>query len=59
MRRWHAGLGLGADWHISYHLGAFFNLAYTFNGIFKSDFTTVEETLHPIYGQLGITYRLR
>ncbi len=59
MRRWQTGVGVGADWHISHHIGAFVNLTWSFSGIFKSGFHVVEQTLHPLYGQVGVTYRLR
>lgn len=58
MRKWQLGVEAGADWHFSDRLGAFANLAWGLTGAFKSDFETIEQTMYPIFGTIGITYRI-
>ena len=59
MRRFQWGVDVGADWHINNRLGAFADLSWGLSGIHQSDFHTVEQTLFPIYGTIGISYRIR
>lgn len=59
VRRCQWGIALGADWHISKRFGAFADLNWGLSGLHKSDFKTVEQTLYPIYGAIGLSYRLR
>ncbi len=58
MRRFQMGFDLGADMRINRRLGAYADLAWGVMGIFHSSFNTVEQTLYPVYGTLGITYRI-
>ena len=58
MRRLQWGLDVGADWQFHRHWGLFAELTYGLNGLFRSDFHSVE-TLHPMYGSLGIIYRIK
>jgi hypothetical protein len=41
------GIGMSAD------------LNWGLTGIFPSDFKTVEQTLYPVYGTIGVFYRLK
>ncbi|MCH5302171.1 MAG: PorT family protein [Prevotella sp.] len=59
MRRLQAGLDLGADWQIGSRWGAFADLKWGLSGIHRSSFKTIEQTLYPIYGTLGVTYKLK
>lgn len=59
MRRWHWGIGIGADWHFGKRMGAYAELNWGLSATMKSDFHTIEQTLYPVYGTLGLTYRLR
>ena len=59
MRRWHWGVGLGADWRFGKHMGAYAELNWGLSQTMKSDFHTIEQSLYPIYGTLGLTYRLK
>ena len=59
MRRFQMGLGVGLDWQFYRGLGASFDLNWGLNGIFKSDFKTIEQTLFPIYGTISVFYRLK
>lgn len=58
MRHMQWGLDVGADWNFHRHWGLFADLTYGFGGLFKSDFHSVQ-TLRPMYGTLGILYRIR
>lgn len=59
MRRLQFGLDLGADWHFSQHYGAFVDLSWGLLGVFKKSFKTIEQTMYPIYGTIGVTYKLK
>ena len=58
MRHMQWGIDLGADWQFSRRWGLFAELTYGFGGLFKSDFHSVQ-TLRPMYGTLGISYRIK
>ncbi len=58
MRHIQWGLDVGADWQFSHRWGLFAELTYGFSGLFKSDFHSVQ-TLRPMYGSLGISYRIK
>ena len=58
MRTLQWGLSFGLDWQIVRHVGLSANLKWGLSGIFNSDFMTVEQTLYPIYGSIGLFYRL-
>ena len=58
MRHMQWGLDVGADWNFHRRWGMFADLTYGFGGLFKSDFHSVQ-TLRPMYGTLGILYRIR
>lgn len=59
MRRFHYGINVGADWNIYRRWGVYGEVAWGLNGILKSDFHTIEQTLYPIYGSFGLTYKLK
>ena len=58
MRHMQWGLDVGADWQFTRRWGLFAELTYGFSGLFKSDFHSVQ-TLRPMYGTLGISYRIK
>lgn len=58
MRHMQWGLDVGADWQFSHRWGLVAELTYGFSGLFKSDFHSVQ-TLRPMYGSLGISYRIK
>ena len=58
MRIMQWGLDVGADWQFHPRWGLFAELTYGFSGLFKSNFHSVQ-TLRPMYGTLGILYRIR
>ena len=59
MRTWQFGLAVGADWQFYRQFGMTVNLSWGLTGVMKGDFETVEQTLYPIYGQIGVFYRIR
>ena len=59
MRTVQFGLGIGVDWQVYKGLGVSADLNWGLTGIFPSDYKTVEQTLYPIYGTIGIFYRLK
>ena len=59
MRRMQFGIGIGADWQVYRQLGVSADLNWGLTGIFPGDFKTVEQSLYPIYGTIGIFYRLK
>ena len=58
MRHMQWGLDVGADWNFHQRWGLFAELTYGFGGLFKSDFHSVQ-TLRPMYGSVGILYRIK
>lgn len=59
MRRLQFGIDLGADWYLNRRWGVYADLSWGLTGIHKSSFDTIEQTLYPIYGTLGVTYKLK
>lgn len=58
MRRVQVGLMLGADWKPMQRIGFSLDVGIGLTGIFPSDFATVEQTLYPIYGTVGVFYAI-
>lgn len=58
LRRFQWGVQVGADWYLGKRWGASADLTWGLNGVFKSSFTTIEQTMYPIYGVVGLNYRL-
>lgn len=59
MRDLQWGVALGADWYFSRSWGVFADLSWGFTGIFKSGFNTIEQKMYPVYGTIGMSYRMR
>lgn len=59
MRRLQFGLDFGADWLFSKRFGAFGDITWGLTGVHKSSFHTIEQTLYPIFGTIGLTYKLK
>ena len=57
MRKFQFGLDGGIDYNFSSRWGIYASLSWGLTGIFKSDFHTIEQTLYPIYGTLGLSYK--
>ncbi len=59
MRRLQFGVAAGVDWQVYKRFGVSADLSWGLTGIFKSSFKTVEQTLYPIYGTIGVFYRIK
>lgn len=59
MRRCQVGVTVGIDWAFYRQLGLSADIAWGLSGIHHSNFKAVEQTLYPIYGTLGLFYRIR
>ena len=59
MRKLHFGLDVGADWYFSRRWGASLDLVWGLNGVFKSSFDVIDDTLYPIYANVGVTYKIK
>lgn len=59
LRHWQFGLDLGADWFFSNRFGAYAGLSWGLTNISRKDFHVIEQSLYPIYGSIGLTYKLK
>lgn len=59
MRNLFFGIDVGADWYFSRRWGVSIDLSWGLNGIFKSNFDVIDDTLYPIYANIGVTYRIK
>jgi len=59
MRSCQWGIDAGTDWRLSSHWGAFAEVTFTLNGVFKSNFHTVPQTMHALYGTVGVIYQIK
>lgn len=59
MRNLFFGIDVGADWYFSRRWGASIDLSWGLNGIFKSNFDVIDDTLYPIYANVGVTYKIK
>lgn len=50
------GVVIGGSWRAYRHFSVNGDLTYSFNNIFRSGFTTVENTLHPLFFNIGFGY---
>lgn len=53
------GFAIGADWQVHRRIGLSADLNWGLTGIFPGSFKTVEQTLYPIYGTIGVFYRFK
>lgn len=59
LRHWQFGVDVGVDWYFSKHFGCYADLKWGLTSVFRDYFTTIEQKLYPIYGTVGVTYRLK
>lgn len=50
------GVTIGGSWRAYRHFSVNADLTYSFKNIFSSGFTTVTNTLHPLYANIGFGY---
>ena len=58
MRSCQLGVAVGVDWTLGSQWGLSADLSWGLTGIHHSGFKTVEQTLFPIYGTIGLFYRI-
>ena len=59
MRKVQLGVDVGANWYFHKKLGIFADIAWGVTGVHHSNFKTIEQTLYPIFGTLGMVYKLK
>ena len=59
MRHWQFGIDIGADWQLTKRWGVNGDITWGLTGVHESSFKTIEQTLYPIFGTVGITYKLK
>ena len=59
MRTMQFGIAVGADVSLTSRLGLSADVSWGLTGIFPGDYKTVEQTLYPIYGTIGIYYYIK
>ncbi len=59
MNRVQCGIDAGVDWYFNNRWGAFADLTWGITGVFKGSFQTIEQKLYPIFGTIGVTYKLK
>ncbi|HBN46277.1 MAG TPA: hypothetical protein DD401_01130, partial [Prevotella sp.] len=57
MRRFQWGVGVGADWIFWRNWGVYGEINWGLSGIHKSSFHVLDQTLYPIYGQVGLVWK--
>lgn len=58
LRRSQFGMALGVDWQMASRIGLYADFAMGLTGIFPNGFTTVEQTLLPLYATIGAYFQL-
>lgn len=53
------GMDFGVDWYIKNNIGVYADLTWGMTNAFKSSFKTIEQSMYPIYGTIGIMYKLK
>lgn len=59
MRNLQWGVMAGADWHFHRTWGVFADISWGFTGIFKKSFHVIDQKMYPIYGTIGVSYRMK
>lgn len=59
LRNFQVGVEAGIDWQLHQRLGMMADLNWGLSGIHKSNFKTIEQTLYPIYGSIGLYYKIK
>lgn len=59
LRHWQFGVDVGADWYFSRRIGVYADITWGLSAIFQKDFKTISQKLYPIYGSVGVIYKLK
>ena len=57
MRRFQWGVGVGADWIFWHNWGLYGEVNWGLSGLHKSSFLLLDQTLYPIFGQVGVIWK--
>lgn len=57
MRRFQWGVGVGADWIFWHNWGLYGEVNWGLSGLHKSSFHVLDQTLYPIFGQVGVIWK--
>lgn len=57
MRTFQWGVGVGADWIFWRNWGLYGEVNWGLSGLHKSSFHVLDQTLYPIYGQVGLVWK--
>lgn len=52
------GIDLGVDWYAWQNIGLYADLSWGTQSVFKSSFTTIEQSMYPIYGTVGVVFNI-
>lgn len=53
------GIDAGVDWYLRKNLGVYAGVTVGMNNAFKSGFSVIEQSMHPVYGSIGVLYRIK
>lgn len=59
MRKAQWGINAGVAYQLIDKLGIYANLAWGMSGAFNKEFRTIEQKMYPIYGTIGLNYKLK
>lgn len=59
MRMLQWGVNIAADYDIYRRIGVFAEINWGLSGVHDSSFKTIEQTLYPIFGTFGLTYKIK
>ncbi len=59
MRKAQWGINAGVSYKLTHGLGIYANLAWGMSNAFNKDFRTIEQKMYPIYGTVGLNYKLK
>lgn len=59
MRNFQFGIVTGVDFHVYRRIGLYADVNWGLTGIHKSSFKTIEQTLYPVYGTIGLSYKIK
>lgn len=59
MRYMQIGIAAGADWQTGQRWGVSAGVKWGVSGVHHSNFKTIDQTLYPIFGTVGVTYKIK
>lgn len=59
LRTMNWGVDAGVDWYLHKNFGVYAGVTVGMNNAFKSGFSVIEQSMHPVYGSIGVLYRIK